>query len=197
MCVIVVCWTGDHDAGHDVVAPLLDSDVGPPVASGVDAVPYPALQSSFDDLAPPGLHQHWRGEFVTALTDDVIDVHATYGPSVPTIPSLVHLYPLDGATGRVPTDATAFAYRDADHSVLIAAQDPEAHNLSEHAAWVDEYWAALRAHSAGGAYVNFMMQEGPDRVAAAFRDNYDRLTQVKRRYDPANLFRQNQNVPPA
>jgi hypothetical protein len=146
-----------------------------------------------------GLQHYWKAEFVKELTDEVIDVHLEYGPrgaAYLDISSVVHLYPIDGAAGRVAPGDTAFSYRDARFATVIAAMYPDPADTPDNVAWVREYHAALSPHSAGGAYVNFMMDEGQERIAATYRDNYQRLIEVKRTYDPANLFRMNQNIEP-
>jgi FAD/FMN-containing dehydrogenase len=194
MCVIVACYAGDHDTGREVVQPLLD--FGPPVGHHLGPIPYPALQGAFDALYPQGLQHYWKAEFVKELTDEVIDVHLAYGPKVPSVSSAVHLYPIDGAAGRVAPGDTAFSYRDARFATVIAAMYPDPRDTPANVAWVREYHAALSAHSAGGAYVNFMMEEGQERIAATYRDNYRRLIEVKGTYDPANLFHLNQNIKP-
>jgi FAD/FMN-containing dehydrogenase len=107
------------------------------------------------------------------------------------------LYPIDGAASRVPADATAFAYRDGGWAGVIVGVDPDPANAGRISQWTRDYWQDLHPTSAGGAYVNFLMDEGQDRVKAAYRGNYDRLTQVKHRYDPDNVFHINQNIQPA
>jgi hypothetical protein len=194
ICVIVACYAGDHDTGREVVQPLLD--FGPPVGHHLGPIPYPTLQSAFDPLYPPGLQHYWKAEFVKELTDQIIDVHLTYGPRVPHLSSAVHLYPIDGAAGRVAPGDTAFSYRDARFATVIAAMYPDPRDTPANLAWVREYHTALSAHSAGGAYVNFLMEEGQKRIESTYRDNYPRLTKVKNAYDPANLFRMNQNIKP-
>ena len=194
MCLIVACYAGDHDTGREVVRPLLD--FGPPVGHHLGPIPYPALQGAFDALFPPGLQHYWKAEFVKELSDEVIDAHLTYGPRVPHVSSAVHLYPIDGAAGRVAPGDTAFSYRDARFATVIAAMYPDPGDTPANVAWVRDYHGALSAHSAGGAYVNFLMEEGQERVVASYRDNYQRLVEVKSAYDPANLFRMNQNIRP-
>jgi hypothetical protein len=108
----------------------------------------------------------------------------------------MHLYPIDGAASRVPADATAFAYRGGGYNGIIAGCDPDPANAGLISQWAKDYWEELHPTSAGGAYVNFLMDEGQERVRAAYRGNYERLAQVKRRYDPGNLFHLNQNIPP-
>ncbi|HEY7488717.1 MAG TPA: FAD-binding oxidoreductase [Streptosporangiaceae bacterium] len=196
MCVIVVCYTGDHDTGAKLVNPLIE--LGPPVGHHVGPMPYPALQSAFDALIPPGLQHYWKAEMFNEITDEVIDAHERFAPGVPHVSSAVHIYPIDGAPHQVGATDTAFSYRDARYATVIAAMYPDPADNEANRAWVRDYWAALRPNSAGGPYVNFAMRdEGDDRVAAIYRDNYDRLRAVKAAYDPGNLFRQNQNITPS
>ncbi|CAN5755252.1 hypothetical protein BH24CHL3_BH24CHL3_07540 [soil metagenome] len=150
-----------------------------------------------DALQPTGINNFWAGDFVRELTDEAIAVHLDFGPRVPTVPSLLHLYPMNGAVSRVGIDETAFAYRDVGYVHVILATDADRHAIPENIAWAREYWAALHPHSAGGGYVNFMTEEGEERIAAAYRENYPRPREIKRRYDPDNLFRVNQNIRPA
>lgn len=196
MCAIVTCWVGDEHEGREVVRPLLEW--GPPVASHVDVMPFPALNSAFDPLLPPGLQHYWKGEFVKDLTDEIIDVHVEYGPKVPHVSSAVHIYPVDGAVWRVAPTATAFNFRDVRYNTVIAAMYPDAADTPANMAWVRDYWSALHQHSAGGGYVNFLgIDDGPDRVAATYGENFERLRALKRTYDPGNVFRLNQNIDPA
>ena len=110
--------------------------------------------------------------------------------------STMHLYPIDGAAHRVGNEDTPFSYRDATWSSVIVGVDPDPANADRITKWTVDYWDALHPHSAGGAYVNFMMDEGQERVQATYRDNYERLAASKSKYDPTNLFRVNQNIKP-
>jgi FAD/FMN-containing dehydrogenase len=154
----------------------------------------------FDGLYPPGLQWYWKADFVKELPDAAIERHVEYGSMLPTWRSTMHLYPIDGAAGRVAPDATPWDYRDAKWgSVIVGVSDDPADN-QRMTAWARDYWAALHPYSAGGAYVNMMMDagdEGADRVRASYRDSYDRLATIKAQYDPGNLFRVNQNIKPA
>ena len=116
---------------------------------------------------------------------------------MPNIFSALHLYPINGVASRIENDGTAWSYRDAKWAATIFAADPEPANVDDQKAWVVDYWDAVHPHSAGGAYVNFMGDEGQDRIKTAYRDNYPRLAEIKKRYDPDNLFRLNQNIKPA
>jgi FAD/FMN-containing dehydrogenase len=116
---------------------------------------------------------------------------------LPNMFSTMHLYPINGAASRVGKGDTAWSYRDATWAQVIVGVDPNPANRDTIVAWARSYWEDIHPHCAGGAYVNFMMEEGEDRVKASYRDNYDRLAAVKARYDPANFFRVNQNVRPS
>jgi len=194
VCLIVGCYSGPPEEGEAVVKPL--REFGPPLVDLLAPIPYPALNGLFDALYPPGLHHYWKADFVTELSDAMIDIHTKHGPTVPGVQTGMHLYPLSGAPQRVGRDETAFSFRDVAfvHNLIAVSPDPAA--MPEHRAWVGDYWAALHPHAAGGTYVNFLMDEGADRVKATYRDNFQRLAAVKAAYDPTNLFRVNQNIPP-
>jgi len=196
MCGVVWCWTGDPGQAERALAAV--DEPGPPAFSFTAPMPYPALQSMFDGLMPPGLQWYWRGDFFDHITDEAIDVHAKYAQAIPTGLSTMHLYPVDGAAHRVDPAATAWSYRDAVWSGVVAGIDPDPARAEEIRRWCVDYWEELHPHSMGGGYVNFMGPgEGQDRVRATYRRHYDRLARVKRTYDPGNLFRANQNIEPA
>jgi hypothetical protein len=194
-CAIVWCYTGPHDKSAEVLAPI--RAFGSPLLVGLHEMPFPALQSAFDGLYPAGLQWYWRADFFHEISDRAIEVHRKYGAQLPTGHSTMHLYPIDGAAMRIPEDATAFAYRHGGWAGIIAGVDPDPANAELITGWTKQYWQELHPTSAGGAYINFMMDEGADRVRASYLGNYDRLAQVKARYDPENLFHINQNIPPA
>jgi FAD/FMN-containing dehydrogenase len=159
-------------------------------------MPFPALQGAFDALFPPGDQWYWRADFVNRLSDEAIAEHLRFGPEMPTPQSTMHLYPIDGAAHRPKAADTPFAYRDANWAEVIVGVSPDPKDAARITAWTKDYWNALHPHSAGGAYVNMMMDEGDERIRASYRDNYPRLVAAKRRYDPKNLFRVNQNIRP-
>ncbi len=194
-CGIVWCYTGPRDRAAAALEPV--TSFGSPLLAGLQEMPFSMLQSAFDPLYPAGLQWYWRADFFREISDAAIDVHLRYGERLPTGHSTMHLYPIDGAASRVPADATAFAYRDGGWAGVIVGVDPDPANAGLISSWARDYWEDLHPHSAGGAYVNFLMDEGEDRVRASYRGNYGRLAQVKRRYDPDNAFHVNQNVRPA
>ncbi len=192
--LMVTCWAGDLDAGEKALQPI--RDLAPRVAEGVGVMPYPALNSAFDALVPPGLQHYWKANFVTELTDDAIAAHLEHGPKIPVVNSTMHIYPINGAAQRVAPDSTAFAYRDATFATVIAGMWPDPADNDANTAWVKDYYAATAPHSEEGGYVNFMAEDDQSRIRANYRGNYDRLAETKRRYDPDNLFRHNQNIQP-
>lgn len=191
---MVTCWAGDLDAGEKALQPI--RDLAPRVAEFVGVMPYPALNSAFDALVPPGLQHYWKANFVTELTDDAIAAHLEHGPKIPVVNSTMHIYPINGAAQRVAPDSTAFAYRDATFATVIAGMWPDPADNDANTAWVKDYYAATAPHSEEGGYVNFMAEDDQSRIRANYRGNYDRLAEIKRRYDPDNLFRHNQNIQP-
>ena len=195
MCGIVWCYCGPEDRAESVFKPV--REFGPPALYGVQPMPYPVLQSAFDGLYPPGLQWYWRADFVNELGDEAIALNLQFGADLPTLQSTMHMYPIDGAVHRVGQRDTAFSYRDSQWAQVIVGVSPDPADAKRIRDWAVGYWEALHPYSAGGAYVNFLMDEGQDRVRATYGDNYDRLAKVKRKYDPGNLFRINQNITPA
>ncbi|MBO0826971.1 MAG: FAD-binding oxidoreductase [Streptosporangiales bacterium] len=192
--MFVPCWSGPVEEGEQALKPL--RDVAPTVAEHVGPMPYPALNAAFDPLLPPGLRHYWKANFVKDLTDDAIAAHLEHGPELPALQSTMHIYPINGACHRVASDETAFAYRDAEFATVIAGMWPDAADDEKGIAWVRDYYAATAPLSEEGGYVNFMAGDDQDRVRANYGANHDRLVEVKRRYDPDNLFHLNQNIAP-
>jgi FAD/FMN-containing dehydrogenase len=194
VCAIMWCINGSEEEATELLAPV--HAVGTPLLHGVGAMPHPVLQSLFDGLYTTGLQCYWRADFVNELSDELIDRHLEWSQQLPTMHSTMHMYPIDGAVHDVGSDDTAFSYRDAQYAEVIFAVDPDPENAAALRDWCVGYWDATHPYSAGGAYVNFMMDEGQERVQATYRDNYGRLATVKSQYDPGNVFHVNQNVRP-
>jgi FAD/FMN-containing dehydrogenase len=195
MCGVVWCYTGPLEEADAALAPIR-ALFGPPALDWVGPLPEPALQGMFDGIYPPGDQWYWKADFVNELSDEAIALHVQYGTALPTGKSTMHLYPIDGAAARVGKDATAWGYRDAKWAEVIVGVSPDPADNERMIAWAREYWNALHPYSAGGAYVNMMMDEGTERVQASYRGNYNRLVAAKAKYDPTNLFRVNQNIAP-
>jgi FAD/FMN-containing dehydrogenase len=191
---MVACWAGPLDQGEQALQPF--HDLAPVVAEHLGLMPYPALNSAFDALVPPGLQHYWKANFVTELTDEAIAAHLDHGPKVPVVNSTVHIYPINGACHRVAPDATAFAYRDANFATVIAGMWPDPTQNEANISWVRDYYDATAPLSEEGGYVNFMADDDQDRIKANYRGNYERLVTIKRKYDPDNLFHLNQNIRP-
>jgi UDP-N-acetylenolpyruvoylglucosamine reductase len=194
MCGIVWAYCGALDAVEEAFRPVRKFRA--PRFELMGQMPYPALQSMFDSMYPSGLQWFWRGDFFRQIPNRAIDEHLKFGEQLPTLYSTMQLSPVDGAVSRVDRHETAFSYRDAKWSMVIVGVDPDPANVEKITTWTKDYWAALHPYSMGGSYVNFMMDEGSDRVKATYRDNYDRLREIKRKYDPNNFFRINQNITP-
>ena len=193
MCGVVWCYAGDLSKADELFAPIRDLE---PDLYGVGEMPMPTLNSAFDPIYPPGHQWYWRADFFKEISDEAIVEHAKWGAAMPTMQSSMHLYPIDGAVHRVGEDDTAWSYREANWAGVIVGVDPDPAKKDELRDWAVGYWDAIHPSSSGGAYVNFMMEEGQERVQASYRGNYDRLARVKATYDPENLFRVNQNIKP-
>lgn len=195
-CAIVTCWSGRPEDGEQAIKPF--RDVAEVKAEMVGPMPYPALNSAFDGLFHKGIRQYWKADFVRELPDEAIAAHLEHGPRTPTVASTMHLYPINGAAGRVGAQDTAFGHREARYAMVIGAfWDPPTDDEAN-IRWVRDYYAAVHPYSGTeGGYINFM---GPDDAARApenYGPTYERLRQVKATYDPGNLFHLNQNITPA
>lgn len=194
LCAVVTCWTGPEDRDDQVRARL--GELGPVVGQHVGRMPYPVINTLFDEELPPGLFHYWKGTFSRGLPDGAIDAYTEFGATTPTIQSATVVFPIDGACHRVGPEETAFAYRDADFSTALSPTLPTRAECEDTIGWARAFHGALKPYSQEGGYVNFMDQDDQDRVQINYRQNYGRLTMLKRRYDPGNLFRLNHNIEP-
>lgn len=193
MCGVIWSYTGPMKKAEEVFKPI--RAFKKPALDMAGPIPQPVLQGLFDAVYPKGLQWYWRADFVNELSDKAIDEHIRFGNNMPTWQSGMHLYPINGAASKIGKNDTAWNYRDATWAMVIIGVDSDPAN-KEIISWSKEYWKAVHPYAAGGAYVNFMMDEGEDRVRATYGDNYDRLVSIKNKYDPDNLFRVNQNIKP-
>lgn len=191
---LVACWSGRLEDGEAAFKPF--HEVAEVKAEHVGPVPFPALNTAFDGLFPKGLRQYWKGNYVKEFTDEAIAAHVQHGPNAPTASSTMHLYPIDGACHRVSPDATAFGHRDANWSMVIVAGWEDPADDDSNIQWVRDYSDAIAPHSQEGGYVNFMSSDDSNRIKANYGANYERLAEIKRRYDPENVFHVNQNIAP-
>jgi FAD/FMN-containing dehydrogenase len=192
---VVGCWCGDIDAGQAALGHLRELK---PAVDLFGPMPYPALQGMLDAGAPSGARNYFRAGYARELSDDMIEVILEHGSQMPSPMSAIHIHQMGGAVARVAADATAFGNRGAAfaYNLVSTWTDPseDAHHIDANRALA----SALGPMSTGGAYVNFLGEEGGARIRAAYGEStYDRLAQLKRLYDPENLFRHNQNIPPA
>ena len=142
------------------------------------------------------MNWYWKADFVKDLSDEAIDKHVAHAQLMPTWRSTMHMYPINGAASKVSRNDTAWSYRDATWAMVMAGIDTEPENTEAITMWSRNYWNDLHPYSAGGAYINFMMEEGDDRIKATYGDHYEKLVEIKSKYDPSNLFRVNQNIKP-
>jgi FAD binding domain/Berberine and berberine like len=191
---VIWCWAGPPERADEVLAPFRALS---PALDGVGEIPYPAIQTAFDALYPAGLQNYWRGHVFDELSDEAIERHVDGARKLPTPLSGVLVYPIDGAAARVGDTETAWAHRSARFSEVIFGTDPDPARFDDLRSWTVEYWEALRPHATAGAYVNFIGQDGQERVRPSYGPNYDRLADLKGKYDPENIFHVNQNIAPA
>ena len=192
---LVLVWSGEPAAGRRAIAALLGA--ARPVAELVHPVPYLAIQSMLDGGAPKGRHYYWRSHRLPGLPDQVIDALLDQLASVTSPFSQVNGWAMGGAVSRADPEATAVGEREVGFDLSFAAAWPAAdHDGERHTAWGRRGWEALAPHSAG-VYVNFISDEGPAGVETAYGQRLKRLTALKDRWDPTNLFRMNANIPPS
>ena len=193
---LIGAYSGSAADGEKAFAPIR-KELPPAILDWVGPTPFPALQGMFDPFFPKGLQWYWKGAYVNELPDKAIDVHLEYAMEAPSEMSVMHLYPIDGAVHRVGADETAWNCRDATWSMVIAAIDPDPAKAAQLKRWGRAYWEGVNPYTTGGGYVNLLMgDEGDARIMATYGGNFDRLTAAKRKYDPDNVFRVNQNIKP-
>ena len=194
VCGVVWCYTGPLDKAEEVFKPI--REFGPPILDFVGEMPMPALNSLFDALYPPGLQWYWKSHYLNELTDECIQENIKHGSNTPSVHSTMHLYPIDGLVHEVSPEDTAWVNRGARWSQVIVGVDPDPANTDKITAWCRDYYEGMIPFASGGAYVNFMMEEGQDRIKASYGSNYGRLVEIKTKYDPNNFFHVNQNISP-
>jgi hypothetical protein len=194
-CIALTCWSGPAEADQRVRDRL--AKIGPVVGQLVGRMPYPVINTLFDELLPAGLRHYWKGCFHQQLPEPAIEAHVAFGQTIPTAETATLMFPVDGACQRVGPQDTAFAYRDANLAVALGATWRDPAEDATHIAWSRDYYDAVRPGGMGAGYVNFASDDDPGQVQANYRQNFRRLAELKARYDPDNRFRLNQNIPPA
>jgi FAD/FMN-containing dehydrogenase len=195
MAAIVWCYQGPMEQANAILEPI--RNYRPPAFEFFVPMPFPMLQGLFDPILPTGLQWYWKADFFRELSDAAIQKHVEHAALMPTWQSTMHLYPVNGKVNRVGQADTAFSYRDVVWSEVIVGVDPDPANARKITDWARRYYDDLHPFGAGGAYLNFMMEEGEERIRATYRGNYERLAEVKAKYDPGNFFRVNQNIRPS
>jgi FAD/FMN-containing dehydrogenase len=191
---IALCYAGDIEEGEKVIAPI--RAFGPPLADLIKPMPYSEMNTLIDAALPPGLQQYWKWNGVRELTDDAIDTIVEHFARVPSPRSIILIEHLHGAAARVAPAATAFPHRDAPYTLVTLSLWEDPADSEPHIAWSRSLSAATEPVSTGGVYVNGVTDKD-EKAQATYGVNYDRLAMIKRKYDPMNLFRHNQNIKPA
>jgi FAD/FMN-containing dehydrogenase len=191
---IVACYCGDPAEGEKVLAPL--RNFGTPILDAIQPMPFTAMQTMLDGAFPDRSHNYWKSAFLKELTDDVIDILVAHGNRMASPHSSIVLEFYGGAMGRIASDATAFAQRQAEYNIGIMSQWLDAKGGEKHMRLARAAYDALQPFATGRYLPNFVSEENPDQIRAAFGNNYERLAALKAKYDPANFFSLNQNVKP-
>jgi hypothetical protein len=195
---LVICWTGDHEEGERVIAPIREA--AQPVMDMVQPMPYTALQSMLDASGPKGIRGYMKAEFIEDLNDEVIAKLAHHGANRPGPFVQLLMEPMGGAIGHMDEDATALGRRDIPwcYHALSMWMEPDRESEDTHVAWAKDMATDLAPHTTTGVYLNFISDVGDERVRSTYGpEKYDRLVALKDRYDPDNLFRLNQNIKPS
>ena len=194
--VPAACWVGDRAKGESAVAPL--RALGNPIADVIGPAPFAGWQQAFDPQLAPGRRNYWKSHDLAELGDDAIDLLVEYAGRLPSPESEIFVAHLGGAVNRVPVTSTAYPHRDVSFVVNVHARWAEASQDPTCIGWARDFFGRMAPHATGGVYVNFMPGDEAQRVrGGAYGPNYQRLSRLKARYDPGNLFRNNQNILPA
>ncbi|SFC53869.1 FAD-binding oxidoreductase [Streptomyces aidingensis] len=191
---VLTCFSGPPEEDERVRAGL--SSLGTVLGQHIGRMPYPVINTLFDELLPPGLCHYWKGAFNRELNDGTIETHVTFGQSIPSLESTTVIFPIDGACHRTTPEESAFAHRDAAYSTAFGASFRDPADTEANREWTRAYDRALRPHTMGAGYTNFMDADDQHRAPANYGTGFGRLRAVKRRYDPGNLFRLNHNIAP-
>lgn len=193
---IIVCYVGDIEEGKKVLQPL--RDFGQPIVDGIKTTTFAAHNASLDAGQPSGMHYYWKSEYVTNIPDDAIETLVAFAANMTSPYSRLAVFQLGGAIQRYDEQSMAVSHRAAEYVIAINTGWADSLDSEKQIAWTRDLWTAVRPFSSGGVYVNFLSaDDGEDRVRAAYgAEKFERLVQLKSKYDPENLFRMNQNIKP-
>jgi hypothetical protein len=192
--IILSCWSGAQGEDENILQEV--SKAGEIIGQALWRMPYPEVNTFFDELLPAGLRQYWKANAFEGFSDESIARHIAHGPKVPNLESGIFIFPINGACHKVGEDETAFANRHSNLSSVIAGAWHEARDDEANIAWVREYFEALEPHVESGAYINFMDGDDQNQAESSYGKKLQRLREIKARHDPENLFRVNQNIAP-
>jgi FAD/FMN-containing dehydrogenase len=196
MVAFISVWAGDHEEGARALQPV--RELGEPIADLLGPIPYVAMQSLLDPLWGAGAHNYFKAGWMRALDDPAVDTLVRYHQDASSPKSEIHVHQMGGAVGRVPADATAFGDRSGDFMLNVIGSTFTAEGFAEAVQWAQDLHVTIEPSLSGGSYVNFLPEEGEERVRASYGERtFDRLQALKDEYDPSNLFRLNQNIPPS
>jgi FAD/FMN-containing dehydrogenase len=196
MVAVAMCYAGPVEQGAAVIKPL--RDFAPPAVDLAGPMPYIALQGMFDATAPKGILTYWKTEYLHSLDDRVIDTLIEHADKMGAPFAAVHIHHVEGAVSRVSDDAMAFGHRDAPFILNIVGMWMTASETGTHIAWAREFARTVQPYSTGSQYINFLGDEGEERVKSAYgARKFSRLVELKNKYDPKNLFQLNQNIRPS
>jgi FAD/FMN-containing dehydrogenase len=191
--ILAAAWFGDMESGKQSLKPL--DSFGPVLGTGVGPHPFVGWQAAFDPLLTPGSRNYWKSHNFIDIADDLIDVALDYTARLPSDQTEIFFGRVGGAVNRIPVDATAYPHRDAEYVMNVHARWEQPSEDAKCVAWARKYFEATAPYATGGVYVNFV-PDGEDPIESAYGPNQDRLVELKRKYDPTNLFRLNQNIRP-
>jgi FAD/FMN-containing dehydrogenase len=193
---LAVCYVGDPEKGQSAIAPL--RALGQPIADVIGPAPFAAWQQAFDPLLTPGRRNYWKSHDFAELGDGAIEVILEQLPRLPSPECEIFVAQVGGAINRVPAGSTAYPHRDVRFVMNVHTRWGDPSQDQACVGWARELFDKMAPHATGGVYVNFMPEDEAQRVRrSAYGPDYDRLARVRAQYDPDNLFRQNQNIPPA
>ena len=191
--ILALCYDGPIEEGEKAALPF--RELGEPIADAVAPVPYAAFQQAFDPLLAPGARNYWKSHNLTGLADGALDTLLRYAGDLPTAECEIFIGQVGGMSSRIPRDATAYPHREASFVLNVHTRWRDPADDERCITWARQFFGDMEDYATGGVYVNFMPTDESDRVRMAYGSHWDRLIGVKRRYDPDNFFRLNQNIP--